>query len=228
MKAILIVGSRKTLSQLVSLIEKYRDPLREMGESDGAQKAMMDACISVMGHDMGFAAIVLDVVIRRGVIKPATLATYVCGEDVIAQLATENHVYTFAEVAVDRSLDVANALVATRKALVGKGLLMEGDESTDARPKDYSGAVTHVMSMGGGGGPPLRRKRTSLQRAAIWRAGSAPEKRKRWRRTRTVMTKMRAAAAAGSSMRRRRRGALPRPPRPLWATQRHPLDSWPW
>ena len=37
-KAILISGGRKTLSQLMSLIDKYRDVLRELGESNEAQK----------------------------------------------------------------------------------------------------------------------------------------------------------------------------------------------
>ena len=41
MKAIMISGGRKTLSQMVSQIEKYRDVLREMGESEEAQKVCL-------------------------------------------------------------------------------------------------------------------------------------------------------------------------------------------
>jgi hypothetical protein len=151
-KAIMISGGRKTLSQMVSLIEKYRDVLREMGESGEAQKVILDGCIAVMGHDMGFAVNMLDTTIRRGVLRPIFLANYVCDETVLAKLATETHLYDLAEVAVARSLDVAQALLAKRNALLGMGLSMDAD--AEAGPKDYSGAVTHVMSMGGGPSTP--------------------------------------------------------------------------
>lgn len=153
-KALLICGSRKTLSQLVSLIDKYRDVLREMGESDEAQRAIMESCMSVMGHDLGFAAIVLDVIIRRGVLKPVALAAKICGDEIMDKLAVDNCIFSLTEIAVDRSLDIAQALVAKKKMLIGKGISMEADESIISRPKDYSGAVTHVMSMGGGPSTP--------------------------------------------------------------------------
>lgn len=109
-----------------------------------------------MGHDLGFTVLLLDIIIRRGVLKPAVLSNFVCTDDAMTKLAVENHIYSLAEIATERSLDVAQALIAKRKALVGKGVSMESD--AEAGPKDYSGAVTHVMSMGGGPTTPNEKK----------------------------------------------------------------------
>ena len=147
-KAILISGSRKTFSQLITLIEKYRDVLRELGDGEEAQKVILESILSITGHDMGFSVILLDVIIRRGILKPICLAEYISEEETLSKLATDIYLHSLVDITVARSLDISQALISRRKMLVGKGLSMESDADTST--KDYSGAVTHVMAMGGG------------------------------------------------------------------------------
>lgn len=151
MKAILLSGGRKALSQLVSLIDKYRDVLREMGEADASQSAILEACLETIGHDMGVACIIIDVLIRRGVLKSIVLANYVFSKTNFDRLNSDIHIYTLAEISIDRSLDIVQAAVGKRRTLIGKGIAMESDSaSSEPSIKDFSGSVTHIMSMGGG------------------------------------------------------------------------------
>jgi hypothetical protein len=111
-------------------------------------QAILSACLEVAGHDSGFTNVLIDAFLRRGLLSSSAAASHVCSPAALGKLATDVHVFSTAEIAVDRSVEAALSLIAKRKQLIGSGVSMEDDAALSAGPKDMTGAVTHVMAMG--------------------------------------------------------------------------------
>jgi hypothetical protein len=134
---------------MINLIDRFRESIIDLSDSASAQLVIIHACIEVTGHDMGFLCILVDILVRRGVLKSASLSSYVCSKEVLSDLSQNIHIFTLGEISIDRSLDVLHALISRRNLLVGKGLKMDSEGTgVDSSAKDYSGAVTHILSMG--------------------------------------------------------------------------------
>lgn len=149
-KVLLILGASKTLSQLSSSFEKFGRGIRELSAEEGGQQAVLSAVVETVGHDLGFAEIVFNMLIRLRILSPVTVAEYVMSPAMISQLATNVHIYGLAELCINLSLDVVSKLVAQRKVILSRDIM--DTEGPVAAAKDLSGAVTHIMAMGNGGG----------------------------------------------------------------------------
>lgn len=147
-KVILVMGASKTLSQLSSLFDKFCRGIRELSADEGGQQAVLSAVAEIIGHDLGFAEIVFDMLVRMRILSPVTVIEYAMSPAVISQLATKVHVFGLAELCINLTLDVVLKLVAQKKEILSRDIM--DTEGPAAATKDLSGAVTHIMSMGGG------------------------------------------------------------------------------
>jgi hypothetical protein len=149
-KILLVLGSSKTLSQLSSLFDKFCRGIRELSADEGGEHAILSAVVEIVSHDLGFAEIVFDMLIRMRILSPVTVIEYLMSPAMTSELATNVHVFGLAELCVYLSLDVLLKLAAKKKEILSRDIM--DTEGPTSAAKDLSGAVTHIMSMGGGGG----------------------------------------------------------------------------
>jgi hypothetical protein len=135
LKVILLI-SGQVLSVLSSLSEKYSSPLRSYGESITSQAAMIRVLAHAYHLNGSVFSIVLDILVRRGILQPAAIAiwltTYqnplslpIAG---LRGLGSDIYVYSIVTGICERAMDFVKASIAAR-LVHGEDMVM--DESLD-------------------------------------------------------------------------------------------------
>eukprot|EP01035_Chromulina_nebulosa_P021748 gene21748-28143_t len=124
-KVILIVGGR-VISTITNLFEKYSTLLRGYSQSIASQKALVEAFYELHGNDGGIYHIILDILIRRGILQIYPVVDWLINHsnvpastdyDVSAVVVNLDNIhinswtYQIIETLIDRSIDFVKASV---------------------------------------------------------------------------------------------------------------------
>jgi hypothetical protein len=159
LQAILCIGG-SMISTITGLADRYSGPLRSLAlalvneeETDGVLQsnpnALMITLVQCLGHELGYLNIVLDILLRRGIITPTAAAEYACSSSVMSTILTNYWHHMNIEVTVDRTLDIVRAATANRREL---GLDMIMDETADlstliSQPKEIVSVSTSIEAV---------------------------------------------------------------------------------
>jgi hypothetical protein len=108
-----------TLSSLEALIDRYIDPIRMHADTDAAQSALLGYVLEISGHDSGMLNIILDLLLRRGVVSVTSVAEWITSSSYFATICSDTWAYSHVETLVDRTIDIVRASVQHRKQMVG-------------------------------------------------------------------------------------------------------------
>ena len=152
---IIVVGNSEvssTISALASLADRYALSLRTLalGEQTGGDATeSADALVSTLsdsvGHEPGYLNLVLDILLRRGIVEPAAVARWATSRNALQDLtgARDSHWWhAHVEILVDRTLDIVRAATAHRRDL-GGGMKID-EELFKPHPRDMSGQFSMV------------------------------------------------------------------------------------
>lgn len=139
LKVILLI-SGQVLSVLSSFAEKYSNPLRLYGESSASQEAMIRALAYAFHLNGGVFSIILDILIRRGIIQPAAVALWLTSRhnpisspiSGLRGLGSDIYVYGIVTNICQRAIDFVKASVSAR--------LQYGDDMVFDETLDISAA----------------------------------------------------------------------------------------
>jgi hypothetical protein len=149
---------KTTLSSMASLFERYLDLFRTVAESDEEQlvrrfarfctafyewhlQEFLESVVEVVGHETGMLSSAVDILLRRSILGPHTVASWLTKPEQLARLgsignsvnSTGNALHSaegkdrinanvallsVAEVLTDRCVDLVNASVAYRRGLI--------------------------------------------------------------------------------------------------------------
>eukprot|EP00595_Chromulina_sp_UTEXLB2642_P003771 CAMPEP_0196764378 /NCGR_PEP_ID=MMETSP1095-20130614/5992_1 /TAXON_ID=96789 ORGANISM="Chromulina nebulosa, Strain UTEXLB2642" /NCGR_SAMPLE_ID=MMETSP1095 /ASSEMBLY_ACC=CAM_ASM_000446 /LENGTH=365 /DNA_ID=CAMNT_0042119797 /DNA_START=481 /DNA_END=1575 /DNA_ORIENTATION=+ len=124
-KVILIVGGR-VISTITNLFEKYSTLLRGYSQSIASQKALVVAFYELHGNDGGIYHIILDILIRRGILQIYPIVDWLINHssipastdyDISMVVVSLNSIhinswtYQIIETLIDRSIDFVKASV---------------------------------------------------------------------------------------------------------------------
>jgi hypothetical protein len=112
---------------------------------------MMGTLVDALGHEPGYLNVVLDLMLRRGIVDPTAAADWATGSSALQGLLNSYWSHAHVNVVVDRAIDIARAAIAHRRELGGDMVL---DET----------ATLSLLASTGGGGDPRRAARPAMAR----------------------------------------------------------------
>ena len=152
---IIVVGNSEvssTISALASLADRYALSLRTLalgeqtgGDSNEGADALVSTLSDSVGHEPGYLNLVLDILLRRGILEPAAVARWATARNALQDLtgARDSHWWhAHVEILVDRTLDIVRAATAHRRDL-GGGMKID-EELFKPHPRDMSGQFSMV------------------------------------------------------------------------------------
>lgn len=114
LKTILHIGG-PTISIIITLCDKYMNLIRGYLGTEEDQQAMMSDLVETYSGDFGLLHVVLDILLRRGIIEPPTAAAWVMSPNILQDIHLNMWTYSIVEIISDRSIDIVKAAVARRR-----------------------------------------------------------------------------------------------------------------
>lgn len=170
METILLASAHvKAISPLASLLDRYAELLRSLADDNDLQRTLLLTCVASLSHDYGSLWTVLDLLLRRAILKPSVVADWASSAANLEVLAENIWLWALVELPALRAVDGCKAALARHSAaLLAKSISlaekveedvliiggsMEVDEDADAREVNVDGdgnSRRHRDSRGGG------------------------------------------------------------------------------
>eukprot|EP01041_Mallomonas_annulata_P011069 gene11069-23133_t len=154
LQAVLVISAKvKAISSLSAQLDRYGELLRSLAQSPENQMCLLRSCVSSLSHDYGTLWLLLDILLRRAILRPSVVASWACSADHFINLGSNIWIWTLIELPVLRSLDVCKASLKRRRDEANKVLTANG---TSGNADDRLGVGAGGDGDGDGGQEPMQ------------------------------------------------------------------------
>lgn len=140
----IVMEGKQSVSATMSLFVMYESILRNLTVTREDQLVMLSALIECLGTESHTLSIILDGMIRKGILNAGHVVTWAYSSTNLSKIAIDPWISIYADIVADRSLELVTAAFLRRQNLLAES---DMDVETNA-PTDVSGGAVEIIEKG--------------------------------------------------------------------------------